>query len=600
MGNRYQQKPDADNRRKRQPEVSKPTMMRVVQNLPPPSRLTPSATLRLQHTIGNQAVQRLLPQLTLTARVRGVVQTKLTVPNRATGLHVTRSAPTGVIQRYAAREHVRFGEVESMITPQEKKHTVKPDSPIYHPVETGESASKIATKYGISQDFLIARNAARYQVVDTPDGPKPVGFTKGDVLVLPGKTVADVASATGVSEASILASNSNTVKTWTVPITLKEFKGFDRGQTVIVSTGQMEVTHGAWASQATGQKIIKIQGIEFTYGQVIALGGDLYGDPEHMFKADKTELEALKALLVKEAKDPKSVTDDDWDLATGGRYLKLAEVNTSHYGPHDRALTPVMSKSDVNHKSEWEKYHRQALVAAQNGDKDKALGTNAFADHFLTDAFAAGHLFNKEDVMARFEKKFDAKAQETFFHDVAYSAWSKVGDKLDKYETYDTTAAKHWNISFPEYFQRLLQGIYADKDGKGTVLNMVVLMIHDDLNKQGVEVENQKGDKWSLSGDGKLNDRSLAIGRQAVAQSQVNVLNSVGKTSTLDFPALFKSVWDFTPRPTKSGVKLIDELISRTTNPANPTTVRAAVDIIVEKIDIILKKLVERKKLKKA
>ena len=54
-----------------------------------------------------------------------------------------------------------------------------------------------------------------------------------------------------------------------------------------------------------------------------------------------------------------------------------------------------------------------ALKKAQDGKRDEALGINAFADHFLTDAFSAGHLFNKEDVMEKFEvamaKKIDTR-----------------------------------------------------------------------------------------------------------------------------------------------------------------------------------------------
>ena len=48
--------------------------------------------------------------------------------------------------------------------------------------------------------------------------------------------------------------------------------------------------------------------------------------------------------------------------------------------------------------------------------------TNAFADHFLTDAFAAGHLINKTDVMELFKSQMvDAQnnltqASVTFFN----------------------------------------------------------------------------------------------------------------------------------------------------------------------------------------
>jgi len=604
MGKEYQQRPGSDQRRSRRADISHHDHASGAEP-PIASAVSLSAIMRLQRTIGNQAVQRLLGHGRLT-NGGSRLQTKRTGAYPAVGAISLHSAKLGIIQRYGAREHTRFGEVGSMITPVENKYIVKQGLPTYHIVDTGETASKIAAKYGVSQDLLIARNAATYRVVDTKEGPKPVGFTKGDTLVVPGQTAAEVAAANSVTEADILNANAKSVQTWTMPITQTEFKGFDRGRTVIVTSGQVEVTHGAWASKAKGQRTITIKGIDFTYGEVIALGGDLYEKPEDLYNAPKQELQDLKDLLVKEAKNPKSVGDADWERATKGRragqrYLELASRNTSHYGLHDPALTPVKSKSGVDHKSEWEKDHRLALETAQKGDKERALGINAFADHYLTDAFSSGHLFHKEDVMERFEQVFDAKAQEAFFHQVAYSAWSQVGDKLDKYETFATKAGKHWNISFPEYFQQLLQGIYDDKaDGKPLVLNMVVLMIHDELNSRGVEAENQKGDKWELSGDGKLNERSLSIGRQAVAQSQVNILNNVGNTGTLDFPALFKSVWDFVPRPSQSGTKVINQLINQFANPSDPKTLKKAREIVVSRIDMIIDGLVDRKKLKKA
>jgi hypothetical protein len=71
---------------------------------------------------------------------------------------------------------------------------------------------------------------------------------------------------------------------------------------------------------------------------------------------------------------------------------------------------------------------------SQMGMKDEALAINSFADHFLIDAFAEGHLINKRDVMTKFQGElpldsegeftrnavafFDAVAKRSFTGDV--------------------------------------------------------------------------------------------------------------------------------------------------------------------------------------
>lgn len=59
-------------------------------------------------------------------------------------------------------------------------------------------------------------------------------------------------------------------------------------------------------------------------------------------------------------------------------YLELAEINWDHFG--DDALTAYSAGHEV------------ALSKAYNGNLERAYTMNAFADHFLEDLFAAGHV----------------------------------------------------------------------------------------------------------------------------------------------------------------------------------------------------------------
>ena len=60
----------------------------------------------------------------------------------------------------------------------------------------------------------------------------------------------------------------------------------------------------------------------------------------------------------------------------------------------------------TNNKEMWQKYHADAIAETRSGKSSAALDgaypINAFGDHFLTDAFSAGHLVNKELVMNKF------------------------------------------------------------------------------------------------------------------------------------------------------------------------------------------------------
>ena len=353
----------------------------------------------------------------------------------------------------------------------------------------------------------------------------------------------------------------------------------------------------------SAKKIVKIKGVKFTYGEVMALG-DLFAKPEDMYAAPVSELKQLRKLIRQEAKDPSSVKAEDWQKATGDRYIKLAEKNVPHFGPSRADIAPKSKGSGGDFKSEWEKHHRKALLLAQKNEKDKALGINAFADHFLTDSFASGHIFNKEDVMKMLKSALsDKKVMENFFEKVAIVAWqdNTVSELLSKHETVEWKGIIFRpNINSPSRFGKLLQGIYESPEGQPTLLNSAAAMVHDELNKTGIEVENAKGEKWHLSGDKSVNEESLKFGRQAVAQSQLNVINAVGKTGDLDFEKLFKAVWSNTPQPTAKATKGMQETIKILTDPSKLESISAAAMIIKNEIKTLVKELVKRKHLKVA
>ena len=122
------------------------------------------------------------------------------------------------------------------------------------------------------------------------------------------------------------------------------------------------------------------------YGQSVAIAGDKVGTPEAL-------------MSVAGQRTATSLAD----------YAFLALVNTAHFHP--------------NAPRNWRTYHDRALVAAASKHDggtmaenfEKAFYTSAFADHFLQDAFAAGH--------AGFSRASSSAGASKAFHDI----WNNAG-----------------------------------------------------------------------------------------------------------------------------------------------------------------------------
>jgi hypothetical protein len=192
-----------------------------------------------------------------------------------------------------------------------------------------------------------------------------------------------------------------------------------------------------------GQPAYRVQlpiqtGLTLTYGQIVALGGDFYGVPDapiadggtpaerqqrfincyntlatgsvaevnNILSIMQREITAVNTAL-NQGKPASEVYDQlgndlnkAWNVATGGgsfvsdlipmgRYLKLSTMNWDHFGEwailaykagHAVALAKAIEAHNATAPT-------QALALLQT-----AYAMNAFADHFLSDLFSAGHI----------------------------------------------------------------------------------------------------------------------------------------------------------------------------------------------------------------
>ncbi|MBN1204127.1 MAG: DUF4157 domain-containing protein [Myxococcaceae bacterium] len=239
-------------------------------------------------------------------------------------------------------------------------------------------------------------------------------------------------------------------------------------------------------------KKFKVKGVELTVGDIIAMAGDFYETPADLMNADPAELTEIRDAIQDERKGKlkggkaneryHEITLKYIGLKKRAKeksFLGLAAVNAPHFTPTNRGA--------------WKKLHMQALQAARAAGKDAeqldtALLIDTFGGHFLTDAFASGHLFDKKKLELEIDR------------------WLAVNDVAPT------------NPEMSTYYAII-----------GKNMPQVILKnIHDRLNSEGVEVSNKRGMKWKTFGDDHLKSApdSLRIGALAIFESRRQVMEA--------------------------------------------------------------------------
>ncbi len=317
-----------------------------------------------------------------------------------------------------------------------------------------------------------------------------------------------------------------------------------------------------------------LSGIDERY--IVAMG-DYYKSPEAFMNAKADELKDLIALIDRDekartGKGGTSPTEDEWQKWSekwrpkGERYMDLNKINESHFAPRNKAR--------------WEELHKQALKEAQasgNGSgavSSKARIVNAFAAHYLTDAFAAGHMIDKVAVKEAAKKSLGTgKNRENLAKAVAKGI---IGNgecvkKLSDKEIKDKALGGDWGPPTEPRLASLLDSVMYWNEKE--FLSLFARIAHDDLNAaigkgRGLWVANKAGDRWQLSGDATLikSSRTLDIARKAVKAADDN-LTAAAKVKSppawkIFTPALddatikgfFDNVWQYVPVPTTTSL----------------------------------------------
>lgn len=213
-----------------------------------------------------------------------------------------------------------------------------------------------------------------------------------------------------------------------------------------------------------GDRKIIVGSLKLSPGDVIALVGDFYRSPQALAAAPEQEVRDLLDAMrrEREGKLPGGKANAEYQAITlkyrkeGSSYIALAKENATHFAPKNR--------------EEWKRLHTEAIHKAQQPPErgrtkldeiDECLLIDAGGGHFLTDAFASGHLFDKPEL--------------------------------------ETAITAYLHQNPPQGGE--LQAYYGLLQSQDAMTDVVLKSIHDRLNAEGVEVSNKKGMKWRTHGD---------------------------------------------------------------------------------------------------
>ena len=256
---------------------------------------------------------------------------------------------------------------------------------------------------------------------------------------------------------------------------------------------------------------------QLSFAQIVYLAGDFMGDPETPIGSTATASENMKnfeknysVMLTSPARDylpkiielvhqqllanserisnhePLVISDDDniaFNAATGGGNTQLSLV--THQGLYMRLATKNSDHFGNNASASYLAGHKLALelahLAANDQELKKAYSVEAYAQHFLSDLFASGHLRVPRQQLT------------------TWCSYSPV-----------------------------------------VVSGFLAKVMHDQDNRDGLRITNNKGESWKTYGDRSLfiNDNSESIKRAIIAmQRSADQIYAAYRNKQLDLNA---------------------------------------------------------------
>jgi hypothetical protein len=270
---------------------------------------------------------------------------------------------------------------------------------------------------------------------------------------------------------------------------------------------------------------------------------------DELYAMPPDQLLRIRDLLDQKAAHPKSVGDADWMALFGDAYADIGFTNGDHFGTM-KALSGDLEGTNLG---EWADAHAEALALAASGDPaqaDRARATEAFGSHFLADAFSAGHLFDKDELVDQVEASVDPVERKKLVVAAAKRVWQDHPKALASYEVLGPTG---WG----PLGEATLVSVFAlaDVAEPRAFANAPAGAAHDALCKRGVLVQNDV-EQWLMFGDDRMDPTSTAYATLATERARDEV--EAALAGEFAAPA---DVMGLVPRPTYQGMGEVESTV---------------------------------------
>lgn len=225
--------------------------------------------------------------------------------------------------------------------------------------------------------------------------------------------------------------------------------------------------------------------------------------------------------------------------AVNSRYQKLAAANTPHFAAprgRDASGQPIAGPaSESNAGDSYQSVHESALRIAyaaglNKGDTSQAMAREAAAQHFLSDAFSAGHVRTPIGQI----REYWSNLYPLFWYNLRHKIALDTAVRINSAETNLTTIVGT--------VQMIYEGISGQVEAMATSLpevtlgDLIALVFHDFDNKMGLEI----GGGQKVFGDSNLDNpdpnnvtRSIAVASMRAGIKDVKEAFDIGATGTL-------------------------------------------------------------------
>jgi hypothetical protein len=327
----------------------------------------------------------------------------------------------------------------------------------------------------------------------------------------------------------------------------------------------------------------KTRKVILTYGEANALLGDYYEGWSELKKAPAPEVEQLVSIFKREraamAANKPLPTEAEYEQATAGRksgtgqpgaatktYLELAKENVAHFAPGNRDLFATQHKQALKRGVEAFDLRAQGKTAEADAAEAEAFLINADADHFMQDAFAAGHLMSKPLIQLATVEFWTAgmgRAAGDNVRAAALKDQTRIWAAIERHviPTLSTGEALGLRLlardrAISMVVDQILDRIQGRPD---LTANLGAKLVHDHLNRNGVQVfsEDDPTTGWRTFGDnfmskGVTKNKVVVAQKASVANVESAVKDGLGQVGTkpVDIDAFLKTnnPWRMVPR----------------------------------------------------